>query len=761
MRRGLRALFAMLFCLSSLPFLAAAPVSAVAPPEPIAIMINQDGFSAANSGGDAASTLLWMKGGASFASGALRLVDNIDSTPSSGSVVRRAQILLSDGFSTYFMIRMSDYVYYYGDGLAFVLYSAAQPQLGTSGSGLGYDGIRQSVAVEFDTYINGGIGDPAGNGHAAIMLNGYSTHNDQPAGSLGNSVGITGTDIHAWVDYENGIVTVTYGPDSVRSGAGNATITRNVGTFLEGQDIFVGFSAAKGGARANHDLRKWYFKDSSVAGGLSSTGNYTQGAGSIGITLDRSENPDGYTVQVRDAGGALMTSQGVTMYLDGQETGTVNTGSEGTYAGVISGLTARTHVLRAVAQNGGTAASVSFAVTSVSCTVEHWLQTADGSGYTLQASQPLSAPHGSTVTAAPGVYEGWTEDEGNALRIPSGTVRAGETAPVLRLYYNRNIHPYVYEDSYGQVLTSGSAAFGGTVPAAGDPVRADARFAGWFREASWTTRWDAATDRMPDAPLRLYAKWIFTPASPALDARSAVSITLRDSGVPGLEYRMDDGIWQASRVFSGLSSDTEYHFETRIAAAGADPASLASAPAVFRTDKVRLTAGSVDASVSALGDISFDPDTELVVERITGGLTDADRAAHTVHLALQRDGQGIAELYDIRLLLDGQPIQPGGTIRIRISLPAGLLAYAEQLKILYIADDGSTAVIPHSIDGGFIVFETDHLSAYAVVAPLEAIPALGESARTAGLAVLTAAAALAMIRQVLRIRRRRQGAPTN
>src|SRR6202008_3346116 len=46
---------------------------------------------------------------------------------------------------------------------------------GSSGGGMGFGGISPSVEVEFDTYLNGGWGDP-GFCHVAIEKNGDVDH---------------------------------------------------------------------------------------------------------------------------------------------------------------------------------------------------------------------------------------------------------------------------------------------------------------------------------------------------------------------------------------------------------------------------------------------------------------------------------------------------------------------------------------------------------------------------------------------------------
>ena len=57
------------------------------------------------------------------------------------------------------------------DGLAFVLQANGTDVLGGGGGNIGYGGISKSLAVEFDTWQNGDIGDPNGN-HIGFNING-------------------------------------------------------------------------------------------------------------------------------------------------------------------------------------------------------------------------------------------------------------------------------------------------------------------------------------------------------------------------------------------------------------------------------------------------------------------------------------------------------------------------------------------------------------------------------------------------------------
>ena len=78
------------------------------------------------------------------------------------------------------------------------------------------------------------------------------------------------------------------------------------------------------------------------------------------------------------------------------------------------------------------------------------------------------------------------------------------------------------------------------------------------------------------------------PAKPELDSRTKNSITLKaipdNANGAKAQYRMNDGEWQDSPVFTGLSSGTEYSFTARYAETDSYAASPASEAATFSTN---------------------------------------------------------------------------------------------------------------------------------------------------------------------------------
>ena len=105
-------------------------------------------------------------------------------------------------------------------------------------------------------------------------------------------------------------------------------------------------------------------------------------------------------------------------------------------------------------------------------------------------------------------------------------------------------------------------------------------------------------------------------------------------------------------------------------------------------------------------------------------------------------------LYDINLLLNAQKTQPDGFVTVKIKLPDGV--DSKRCKVYHIIDDPVDPLVRYStsLEGNFIVFETDHFSEFAVIEvetvlngieitklPNKTVYALGETVNTSGLEV--------------------------
>jgi len=95
------------------------------------------------------------------------------------------------------------------DGMAFVMHNnaAGANAIGVAGGGIGYQGITNSVVVEFDTYQNGDFGDLTAN-HIAITRGGDPNHNSAnnsifPA-QVSPSVNMkSGSPVFLWIDWNH------------------------------------------------------------------------------------------------------------------------------------------------------------------------------------------------------------------------------------------------------------------------------------------------------------------------------------------------------------------------------------------------------------------------------------------------------------------------------------------------------------------------------------------------------------------------------
>lgn len=191
-----------------------------------------------------------------------------------GAAFNRDLVSLSSqrSFSTYFTFRMTNPQCGTGegaDGLAFVI-QADESSVGSSGGGIGYEGIPSSLAIEFDSFKNEGFSDPDNN-HIGISLNG----NPKSVATVeAPFLLINENTYHAWVDYDGraDLLEVRL----MDSAARPSVATLSYKTDLEaifGSEVFVGFTAATGSCFEQHYISSFYFSRDLLAGGIDTTLN--------------------------------------------------------------------------------------------------------------------------------------------------------------------------------------------------------------------------------------------------------------------------------------------------------------------------------------------------------------------------------------------------------------------------------------------------------------------------------------------------------
>ena len=135
------------------------------------------------------------------------------------------------------------------------------------------------------------------------------------------------------------------------------------------------------------------------------------------------------------------------------------------------------------------------------------------------------------------------------------------------------------------------------------------------------------------------------------------------------------------------------------------------------------------------------PDTVLAVEEVDSSEYEGTNFAV---------GGSIRSLhfYDIKLVLQNKTVQPDGTVTVKIKLANGV--DPAKCKVYHVTDDVVNPLVRYSstIDGNYIVFETDHFSEFAVIEvetvvdrieishmPQKTVYGIGETFDASGLAV--------------------------
>ena len=208
---------------------------------------------------------LTINGNAAQSGNALRL------TPAnfgqSGSAFSTSTVSLASNasFSTYFQFRFTnpggacDGLGCGADGLVFVVQTVGN-NVGGAGGGIGYDGIPNSLGVEFDTWNNGGIDNNSSN-HIGIDINGSVnsvlltevTEADMNDGDIWN----------AWVDYNSAtqLLEARLTRSSTRPTTALLSYSVDLASVLGTTNAYVGFTSGTGAAFANHDVLSWTLED--------------------------------------------------------------------------------------------------------------------------------------------------------------------------------------------------------------------------------------------------------------------------------------------------------------------------------------------------------------------------------------------------------------------------------------------------------------------------------------------------------------------
>ncbi|MBM2814548.1 MAG: hypothetical protein HW421_1310 [Ignavibacteria bacterium] len=207
---------------------------------------------------------------------AIRLTE---ATPMTQSAIWYGDLVnAGKGFETVFSFRMSQGFNATDDGsspgaegIAFVIQNSSLSALGFPAGNIGFAGIPNSVAIEFDTYNNKtDMYDPDGN-HVAVFSNGikgnYAFHN--PQFCLGTSSNIPqlradNTLYYAKIDYNMEPGKLRVWLDNTDKFDGNPALTIDKFELakainLDNGRAYIGFTSATGDSYQIHEIQSWKY----------------------------------------------------------------------------------------------------------------------------------------------------------------------------------------------------------------------------------------------------------------------------------------------------------------------------------------------------------------------------------------------------------------------------------------------------------------------------------------------------------------------
>ena len=186
--------------------------------------------------------------GATYSGAALQLTNGGNDEASSAFYVTPVSI---SAFTTDFAFQL---VNPQADGFTFVIQNAGSTAVGADGGGLGYLGIKNSVAIKFDLFNNAGeVPDSTG-----LFTDG--------AVPTVPAVNLTGTPINlhsgdpfgAHITYDGTNLTLTL-TDSTTLGTWPYSWPINIPSTVGGSTAYVGFTAGTGGETATQNVLSWTF----------------------------------------------------------------------------------------------------------------------------------------------------------------------------------------------------------------------------------------------------------------------------------------------------------------------------------------------------------------------------------------------------------------------------------------------------------------------------------------------------------------------
>lgn len=225
---------------------------------------------------------LTLAGDATVASNRLRLTEAQENQVSAVWLDQR--VAVQNGFTTTFQFQITErgghtpdwepgVINDGADGFTFTIQNAGPAAMGLYASGIGYYGIANSLAIEFDTWNNKpSYCEPNGN-HIAVQSLGVSVNQPEHCADAGGAfanptlgIALPSKDMSNGTVYD---VMITYLPGALSIYFDDLskpllTVAVDLGWILNlenGRDAYIGFTSSTGGAFENHDIVAWSYTD--------------------------------------------------------------------------------------------------------------------------------------------------------------------------------------------------------------------------------------------------------------------------------------------------------------------------------------------------------------------------------------------------------------------------------------------------------------------------------------------------------------------
>ncbi|MBL8747188.1 MAG: immunoglobulin domain-containing protein [Phycisphaerae bacterium] len=192
-----------------------------------------------------------LKGSAYLDSGSIILTDNTEGQ-SGAAWYRLARAHAFNAFTTEFGFTLQGQA----DGIAFVLQSESLDALGDGGSGIGYQGITSSLAIEIDTFC---FEDEFACDHISIQTDGPNPNQSSDTYSISHLVlpnDLNDGNMHVMrIEYTVGSLTIYLDG----KGLGTGFDINNLNILDPDGCLYIGFTGATGAATATQSINYWAF----------------------------------------------------------------------------------------------------------------------------------------------------------------------------------------------------------------------------------------------------------------------------------------------------------------------------------------------------------------------------------------------------------------------------------------------------------------------------------------------------------------------